>query len=293
MSTVFQDKEKKMTSQLKTGLLLALLSGIILFLGQFLGGSTGLGIAFVFALFMNVGSYWFSDTIVLRIYKARELSPSEAPMLHRMVEELAREANIPKPRVCLIPDEAPNAFATGRNPQNAVVAVTEGIVRLLSPDELRGVLAHEMGHILNRDILIQSVAGVLASVIMVAANLMQWGAIFGMGRSDEEGGGNIFASLLIAFLAPVAASLIQFAISRSREYLADATGAKLCGNPLALASALGKLNAYSKQIPMHEGNPATAHMFIINPFAGANVAKLFTTHPPVEDRIARLRAMSV
>lgn len=282
-----------MTSQLKTGLLLGLLTGLILVLGQFLGGSTGLAIAFVFALVMNAGSYWYSDKIVLRMYKARELSPSEAPMLHRMVEDLARNAGIPKPRICLIPDEAPNAFATGRNPQNAVVAVTEGIVRLLSPDELRGVVAHEMGHILNRDILVQSVAGVLASVIVMIANIMQFTAIFGMGgRNDGEGGGNPIVALLLAFLAPVAASLIQFAISRSREYLADATGARLCGQPLALASALGKLTAYSKQIPIHEGSPATAHMFIVNPFAGGGVAKLFTTHPPVEERIARLRAMA-
>lgn len=281
-----------MTSQLKTGLLLVLLSGIILFLGQLLGGSTGLVIAFAFALLMNLGSYWYSDKIVLKMYKARELSPSEAPMLHRMVEELAERANIPKPRICIIPDESPNAFATGRNPQNAVVAVTEGIVRLLSPEELRGVVAHELAHITNRDILIQSIAGVLASVIMMVANMMQWGAIFGLGRSDEEGGGNVFTALLVAFLAPIAASLIQFAISRSREYLADATGAQLCGNPLALASALGKLTAYSKQIPIHEGSPATAHMFIVNPFAGANMARLFTTHPPVEERIARLRAMA-
>lgn len=282
-----------MSSQLKTGLLLVLLSAIILFLGQMLGGSTGLVIAFVFALIMNVGSYWYSDKIVLRIYKARELSPSEAPMLHQMVGELAVRAGVPKPRVAIIPDESPNAFATGRNPQNAVVAVTEGIVRLLSPEELRGVIAHEMGHITNRDILVQSVTGVMASIIMMIANMMQWGAIFGIGRSDEEGGGNVFASLLIAFLAPVAASLIQFAISRSREYLADATGARLCGNPLALASALGKLNAYSKQIPIHEGSPATAHMFIVNPFSGGGFSRLFTTHPPVEDRIARLRAMAV
>lgn len=282
-----------MTSQLKTALLLGLLTGLILVLGQFLGGSTGLAIAFVFALVMNIGSYWYSDKIVLRMYKARELSPSEAPMLHRMVEDLAHNAGIPKPRICLIPDEAPNAFATGRNPQNAVVAVTEGIVRLLSPEELRGVVAHEMGHILNRDILVQSVAGVLASVIVMIANIMQFTAFFGMGgRDDGEGGGNPIVALLLAFLAPVAASLIQFAISRSREYLADATGAKLCGQPLALASALGKLTAYSKQIPIHEGSPATAHMFIVNPFAGGGVAKLFTTHPPVEERIARLRAMT-
>lgn len=281
-----------MTSQFKTGLLLALLSGIIIAMGQFLGGSTGLMIAFALALIMNLGSYWFSDKIVLKIYRARPLSPSEAPMLHSMVEELAARAGIPKPRVYMVPDAVPNAFATGRNPQNAVVAVTEGIVRLLSPEELRGVLAHEMGHILNRDILIQSVAGVLASVIVTIANIMQFGALFGMGRSNGQGGGNVFATLLLALLAPIAASLIQFAISRSREYQADATGAKLSGTPLALASALGKLTAYSRQEPMHEGNAATAHMFIVNPFSAANMGRLFTTHPPVEDRIARLRAMA-
>lgn len=282
-----------MTSQLKTFLLLALLTGLILVLGSALGGKTGLIIAFGFALLMNVGSYWYSDKIVLKIYKARELTPDEAPMLHRMVEDLAKNAGIPKPRVAVIPDESPNAFATGRNPDNAVVAVTEGIVKLLSPDELRGVVAHEIGHVANRDILIQSVAGVLASVIMMIANMMQWGAIFGMGGDrDGEGGGNIFTVLLMAILAPIAASLIQMAISRSREYLADAKGATICGNPLALASALAKISSYSKQIPMHEGNSATAHMFIINPFSGPNIAKFFTTHPPVEDRIARLKAMA-
>lgn len=283
-----------MTSQLKTLLLLALLTGLIMLLGSALGGKTGLVIAFGFALIMNVGSYWYSDKIVLKIYKARLLTPQEAPMLHRMVEDLSNNAGIPKPRVAIIPDESPNAFATGRNPDNAVVAVTEGIVRLLSPDELRGVVAHEIAHVSNRDILIQSVAGVLASVIMMIANMMQWGAIFGMGgNSDgEEGGGNMFTMLLMAILAPIAASLIQFAISRSREYMADATGAKISGNPLALASALGKISSYSKQIPMHEGNSATAHMFIINPFSGKNVARFFSTHPAVEDRIARLRAMA-
>lgn len=282
-----------MTSQLKTLLLLALLTGLIMLLGGALGGKTGLIFAFGFALLMNVGSYWYSDKIVLKIYKARVLSPEEAPMLHRMVEDLAKNAGIPKPRVAVIPDDSPNAFATGRNPDNAVVAVTEGIVKLLSPDELRGVVAHEIGHVANRDILIQSVAGVLASVIMMIANMMQWAAIFGVGGDrDGEGGGNIFTIMLMAILAPIAASLIQFAISRSREYLADATGAKICGNPLALASALGKISSYSKQIPMHEGNSATAHMFIINPFSAGNLAKMFSTHPPVEDRIAKLQAMA-
>ena len=283
-----------MTSHVKTYLLLALLSGLILFLGQAMGGSTGLVIALVFALVMNVGSYWYSDKIVLRMYKARELSEAEAPMLHRMVEELAANAGIPKPRICIIPDQTPNAFATGRNPQNAVVAVTEGIVRLLSPDELRGVLAHEVSHISNRDILVQSIAGVLASVVMFVANMLQWGAIFGMGRnSDGEGGGGGFQALLLAFLAPIAASLIQFAISRSREYLADATGARLSHSPRALASALGKLDAYSRQIPMPDATPATANMFIVNPFAGrGGVTSLFTTHPPIQDRIARLEQMA-
>ena len=280
-----------MTSQLKTALLLVLLSALILFIGQAMGGRSGLIIAFGFALIMNVGSYWFSDKIVLTMYKAKELSPSEAPMLHAMVEDLARNAGIPKPRICLIPDDSPNAFATGRNPQHAVVAVTQGIMRLLSPDELRGVVAHEIGHITNRDILVQSIAGVLASVVMVLANMMQWAAIFGGSRSDGEGGGNVFSALLVALLAPIAASLIQFAISRSREYLADATGAKLCGNPLSLASALGKLGAYSKQVPMQQGSPATAHMFIVNPFAGG-IGKFFSTHPPLEDRIHRLQEMA-
>ena len=280
-----------MTSQLKTALLLVLLTALILFIGQAMGGRTGLIVAFGFALIMNVGSYWFSDKIVLTMYRAKELSPSEAPMLHAMVEDLAKNAGIPKPRVCLIPDDSPNAFATGRNPQHAVVAVTQGIMRLLSPDELRGVIAHEIGHITNRDILVQSIAGVLASVVMVLANMMQWAAIFGGGRSDGEGGGNVFSALLVALLAPIAASLIQFAISRSREYLADATGAKLCGNPLSLASALGKLGAYSKQVPMQQGSPATAHMFIVNPFAGG-IGKFFSTHPPLEDRIHRLQEMA-
>jgi heat shock protein HtpX len=280
-----------MSSQFKTTLLLALMSGLLLFLGMAAGGHNGLVIALVLALVMNVGSYWFSDKIVLKMYKARELSPEEAPMLHAMVEDLARNAGIPKPRVCLVPGDSPNAFATGRNPQNAVVAVTEGIMKLLTPDELRGVVAHEIGHIANRDILVQSIAGVLATMVMFIANMMKWAAIFGGGRSDEEGGGSGFTGLLLAFLAPIAASLIQFAISRSREYLADATGARICGKPLSLASALGKLGAYSKQIPMREGSPATAHMFIVNPFAGG-IGKFFSTPPPLEERIQRLQEMA-
>lgn len=285
-----------MTSQFKTFLLLALLSGLILFLGRAFGGSSGLFIAAVIALVMNVGSYWFSDKIVLAAYRAREVSPADAPMLHKIVDELAHNAGIPKPRVCVIPDDSPNAFATGRNPQHAVVAVTQGILRLLSPEELRGVVAHEIGHITNRDILVQTVASVLATAVMFLANMLKWGAIFGGGSSREgEGGGPLgaVAGIALALLAPIAASLIQFAISRSREYLADATGARISSSPQSLASALGKLDAYSRQIPMQSATPATESMFIVNPFAGrGGVTSLFTTHPPVQDRIARLQRMA-
>jgi heat shock protein HtpX len=282
-----------MTSQLKTFFLLALLSGLILFMGQALGGSSGLLVALAFALLMNLGSYWYSDKIVLRMYKARELSPSEAPFLHRLVEDLAANAGIPKPRVCIVPDAAPNAFATGRNPEHAVVAVTDGLVRLLNPDELRGVLAHEISHVANRDILVQSVAGILASVVMFIANILQWGTIFfgAGGRGDGDSRSSGASALLLALVAPLAAALIQFAISRSREYLADASGARISGKPEALASALRKLTDYSRQIPMHEGNPATAHMFIVNPFSG-KLSGLFSTHPPVEERVRRLLEMS-
>lgn len=282
-----------MTSQIKTVLLLALLSGIIIVLGGLMGGRTGVIIAFGLALVMNVGSYWYSDKIVLSMYHARELAPEEAPYLHRIVEELARNAGIPKPRVCVVPEEAPNAFATGRDPQHAVVAVTEGIMRLLSPKELRGVVAHEVGHIVNRDILIQTVAGVLGSAIVTLANIFQFTAIFG-GNRDGEGGGNPIGALVLALLAPIAAGLIQMAISRSREYLADDTGAELCGQPLALAGALAKLGAASGRIPMQEGNPSTEQMFIVAPMFSidGSMANLFSTHPPLEERIRRLQAMA-
>lgn len=281
-----------MTSQIKTVFLLALLSGIIIVLGGLLGGRSGVIFAFGLALIMNVGSYWYSDKIVLAMYKARELAPEEAPYLHKMVDELAANAGIPKPRVCVVPEAAPNAFATGRNPENAVVAVTEGIMRLLSPEELRGVLAHEIGHIVNRDILIQTIAGVMASAIVTLANIFQFTAIFG-GNRDGEGGGNPIGALVLALLAPLAAGLIQMSISRSREYLADDTGADLCGQPLALAGALAKLGAASGRIPMREGNPSTEQMFIVAPmFAHSSMANLFSTHPPLEERIRRLQAMA-
>ncbi len=282
-----------MSSQIKTALLLGLLTALILIVGQAMGGRTGLVVAFVLALVMNLGSYWFSDKIVLSMYGARELSPADAPGLHAMVEELARNGGIPKPRVMIVPQESPNAFATGRNPEHGVVAVTEGILRLLSPEELRGVLAHELAHIRNRDILVQSIAAVLGGAVVMMANMLQWGAIFGMGSRDEnEGNGpGLVGGLLMAILAPIAASLIQMAISRSREFLADATGARISGTPLALAGALAKLDSYARQIPM-QANPATENMFIVNPFAGLSMASLFSTHPSTEERILRLREMA-
>ena len=281
-----------MSSQIKTGLLLGLLTGIILFLGQAAGGPGGLAVAFVLALVMNGASYWFSDKIVLSMYRGREVSPADAPALHRIVEELAANAGLPKPRVYVLPSQTPNAFATGRNPENAAVAVTEGILRLLSPEELRGVLAHELGHVRNRDILTQSVAAVLAGAIMMIANMLRWTAFFGGGRSDEEGGGGgPFAALALAIVAPLAAMLVQMAISRTREFEADKAGAQISGSPLSLAAALGKLSTASKSIPMRDAGPATAHMFIVNPLAGG-LAGLFSTHPPVEERIRRLQAMA-
>ncbi len=282
-----------MANQLKTFMLLALLTGLILFIGGAVGGRAGLMLAFVFALVMNVGSYWFSDTIVLKLYRAREVSPSEAPGLHHMVAELAQEAGIPKPRVCIIPGEAPNAFATGRSPANGVVAVTEGIVNLLTTDELRGVLAHEIGHIKNRDILVQTVAGVMASVVLFLANMAQFAALFGgMGSSSDDDGPSPLVALLLAIVAPFAAMLIQMAISRSREYMADATGAQLSHDPLALARALEKLSSANAKRPMPVGSQATAHMFIVSPLSGSRLAGLFSTHPPMEERIHRLQAMA-
>lgn len=283
-----------MTSQFKTFLLLALLSGLIIVLGGAVGGRAGIVIALALAIVMNVGSYWFSDKVVLRMYNARELSPDEAPMIYQMVGELSANAGIPMPRICVVPEEAPNAFATGRNPENSVVAVTEGIVRLLSPGELRGVLAHEIAHIANRDILIQTVAGVMGSAIVSLANFMQFAAIFGgMRSSDDEGGGsNPLMALVLAIVAPIAATLIQFAISRSREYLADASGARFCGQPLALASALEKLQSWNQRIPMRQGNPTTSELFIVAPLFGGGMASLFSTHPAIADRVARLRSLA-
>ncbi len=280
-----------MSSQIKTGLLLGLLTAIVLLIGQAMGGRGGLMIAFIFAMVMNVGSYWFSDKIVLAMYRARELAPEDAPMLHAMVEELCAQARMPKPRLYVIPQESPNAFATGRNPEHAAVAVTEGIMRLLSPEELRGVIAHELAHVKNRDILVSTVASVLAGSIVMLANWVKWTAIFGFGRGDDEEGGNPLVALALAIVAPIAATIIQFAISRSREYLADETGARLSQSPMSLAGALEKLNTWSQRVPL-QGNQATENMFIVNPFAGQSLLRLFSTHPPIEERVARLREMA-
>jgi heat shock protein HtpX len=279
-----------MTNVLRTTVLLAALTALFLVIGGAIGGNQGLFIAFVFALLMNFASYWFSDKIVLSMYGAREVSLNEAPDLYRLVQRLAQLAGIPMPRVYIIPSDAPNAFATGRNPQHGAVAVTEGILRTLDTDELAGVLAHELGHIRNRDTLIMTVAATLAGAITMLAHMAQWGAIFGFGRRDEEdsGGGGMLSLLFMAILAPIAATLIQLAISRSREYFADSTGAAISGSPSGLARALEKLHYASQRLPM-DANPATAHLFIVNPLTGGSLVNLFSTHPPIEERIRRLR----
>lgn len=280
-----------LSSQFRTGVLLAALTAIIVLFGRMLGGQSGMVFAFFLAMVMNVGSYWYSDKIVLSMYKAKDLASSDAPMLHAIVEELARNAGLPKPRVVLIPEDAPNAFATGRDPRHAVVAVTRGLLQTLSPEEIKGVLAHEMGHVKNRDILIQSVAATLGGAIMIIANIVKWSTLFGFGGHDDDEGGSPLFAFVMALVAPVAATLIQMAISRSREYLADETGARLAGNPNYLANALEKLEAYSRRMPMHQGSPAMAHMFIVNPFSGTSMANLFSTHPPTAERVRRLRSM--
>jgi heat shock protein HtpX len=282
-----------MSNSIKTVLLLGLMTGLILAIGDLFGGPQGMAIALVFSLVINFASYWFSDKIVLAMYRAREVTEAEAPELYSTVHNVALRAGIPMPRVYSIPSETPNAFATGRNPEHAVVAVTEGILRLMSREELEGVLAHEISHVKNRDILISSVAAALAGVVMMLAHMARWAAFFGGvgGRDRDDEGGGIIGLVLTAILAPIAAMLIQMAISRSREYQADASGAKTIGNPLGLASALAKLSRANEVAPM-DARPETAHLFIVNPLSGRSLASLFSTHPPIEERIARLRAMA-
>ncbi len=281
-----------MGNTLKTGLLLAVLTALFLLIGDVVGGQNGMVMAFGLAVLMNFGAYWFSDKIVLRMYGAKEVSEAEAPSLHGVVRRLSLAAGLPMPKVYIIPTDSPNAFATGRNPEHAAVAVTEGILRMLSPDELEGVLAHELGHVRNRDILVSTIAATLAGAVMMLARFAQFAAIFGGGgrdRDDDRGG--VFGMLFMAIVAPLGAMLIQMAVSRSREYLADETGGKLCGKPMSLASALEKISGVNREVPM-DATPATAHMFIVSPLTGGGLLSLFSTHPPVEKRVERLRAMA-
>ncbi len=280
-----------MTNALKTTLLLGLLTGFLLVVGQYFGGQNGMFIALIIAGVMNFVSYFFSDKLALAMYRAQPVTREQLPRAYEIVERLTQRIGIPMPKIYVIPTDSPNAFATGRNPQHASVAVTEGILNLLNDEEMEGVLAHELGHVRNRDILISSIAATIAGAITFAARMAAWGAMFGGygGRDDRDRGGGLGA-LFMLILAPIAAMLIQLAISRSREYAADATGAHFTGNPYALASALKKLDAYSRRVPL-PATPSTAHMFIVQPFlgmGGINWANLFSTHPPIAKRIERL-----
>ena len=281
-----------MGNQIRTTILLAVLTALILWVGQVLGGRQGMIIALIFAAGMNFFSYWYSDKLVLRMYRAGEVTPNQAPELYETVQRLTQQAGLPMPKLYVIPQEAPNAFATGRNPEHAVVAVTQGLLKIMDRDELTGVLAHELAHVKNRDILIGSIAATMAGTIMLLATMARWSAIFGgFGGNNDEGGRSGFIGLIVmSIIGPLAAMIIQMAISRSREYLADATGAGFAGHPEGLANALEKLGAYSKRLPM-KASPATAHMFIVNPLSGRSMLSLFSTHPPLEERIARLRGV--
>lgn len=272
----------------KTTILLGVMTALIVWIGNIFGGQQGMILAFILAMAMNFFSYWYSDKIVLKMYRAREVTPDQNPEVYEIVKYIAHSANLPVPRIYVIPEKSPNAFATGRNPEHAVVAVTEGLLNLMDREEITGVLSHEMAHIKNRDILIGSIAATMAGAIMILASMARWTAFFGGGSDDDEGGVGAIGLIVMSILAPVAAMLIQMAISRSREYLADATGAGFAGQPAGLANALEKLGAYSRRLPM-PAQPNTAHMFIVNPLSGGRLANLFSTHPPLEERIARLR----
>ena len=280
----------------RTTILLAVLTALLIWIGDMLGGRQGAVIALLIAGGMNFFSYWFSDKIVIKMYGGQEVTTQDDPELYGMVQDLAQRAGLPMPKVYLLPQDMPNAFATGRNPEHAAVAVTDGIRRILNKRELAGVLGHELSHVKNRDILVSTIAATLAGAIGYLAQMAQWAMIFGGNRDrDDEGGGNIFGLIVMMIVAPIAAMLIQMAVSRSREYGADAGGAQITGDPLALASALKKLHMGAQQIPLHVNNAtanATAHMFIVTPLSGHSLASLFSTHPPMEERIARLEAMA-
>lgn len=277
---------------LKTTVLLAALTGLLIAVGAFFGGTKGMTFMFVISILMNFASYWFSDKIVLNMYGAQEVKPQDAPDLVRMVSNLAQKAKLPMPKVYIINTDVPNAFATGRDPEHAAVAVTTAIMRTLNYEELEGVLAHELAHVKNRDTLISTVVASIAGVITMIANIAQWTAIFGLGRNDDEEGGisGIVEFVFLVVLAPLAATLIQLGVSRSREYLADETGGSVSGNPLALASALKKIEYFAQHKVMPEATPATSHLFIVNPFSGAGgmITSLFSTHPSTADRVAKL-----
>ena len=280
---------------LKTTILLATLTGLLMAVGRLFGGSNGMMIMLLISVVMNFASYWYSDKVVLNMYGAREVTPQEAPDLIRLVSGLVQKAKLPMPKVYIMDTEVPNAFATGRDPEHAAIAVTSGIMRALKHEELEGVIAHELAHVKNRDTLISTIVATLALIFTMIANIAQWSAIFGMGRSDDDdGGGGILEFVFLIVLAPLAATLIQLGISRSREFLADETGGAMCGKPLALASALHKIEYYAQNQTMLEATPATSHMFIVNPFSGAGgwVVSLFSTHPKTAERIARLQAQS-
>ncbi len=279
-------------NQIKTVLLLGVLTGLMLLAGQLIGGQIGLAIGLAIALIMNFGSYFFSHKIVLMMYRAKPASKKDYPELNKIVAEVAHKAGIPKPKVYIIPTENPNAFATGRNPKHGVVACTKGILHLLSKEELKGVIAHEMSHIKNRDILIQTIASTIAGVISYIAMIARWGAIFG-GFGGDRDGENVFSLLALAILTPIIALIIQLAISRSREYLADETGAKIIKNPKALASALEKLETGTRYNPLRFGNKTTSSLFIANPFRTTGLTALFSTHPPMKERIRRLNNMRI
>jgi heat shock protein HtpX len=270
----------------KTTLLLGVLTGMLMMFGNLLGGQNGMLIALLIAGGMNFFSYWFSDKIVLAMYRAQPVTESDAPDLYRIVRKLTEKAGMPMPKVYVIPEEAPNAFATGRNPKHAAVAATVGIMRILNKEELEGVMAHELMHVANRDTLISTIAATFAGAIAYLASMVKWAAIFGGSRDDDNRGG-LVGSIAMAIVAPLAAMVVQMAISRAREYAADEGAGKLCGKPLSLASALNKLHQSASQIPMTHGTPATSSLFIVNPFAGG-IAGLFSTHPPMEKRIAKL-----
>lgn len=275
----------------KTVFLMTLMMVLFLLVGSLLGGETGLVIAFIFSLAMNFGSYWFSDKIVLKMYGAQQVTEQQFPHLYRTVERLSQKAMLPMPKVYVMENPAPNAFATGRNPDNAAVAVTTGIMRILNEEELAGVIGHELAHVKNRDILIGTIAATLVGTITFVARMAGWAMMFGSGRDRDDDGGGI-GGLVMLIVAPIAAVLIQLAISRSREFVADEGGASISGTPRALASALNKLQSVNERIPVSNAEPSTAHMFIVNPFSGKSMMKLFSTHPPVEERIARLEEIA-